>query len=56
MPLNVNSNQRPSAGENLASSAGKEVVAGSGIRFEYRGVLALEVVPGVAHFFKLMSA
>jgi class 3 adenylate cyclase len=42
-------------GEILASSTVKDLVAGSGIRFEDRGMHALKGVPGEWHLFKALS-
>jgi pimeloyl-ACP methyl ester carboxylesterase len=44
------------AGEVLVSSTVKDLVSGSGIQFEDRGVQALKGVPGEWHLFRVASA
>jgi class 3 adenylate cyclase len=44
------------AGEVLVSSTGKDLVAGSGIQFDDRGVHALKGVPGEWHLFLVVVA
>jgi class 3 adenylate cyclase len=44
------------AGEVIVSSTVKDLVAGSGIRFEDRGVQVLKGIPGEWHLYAVASA